>query len=258
MGVEIIKNCTSAFSADLQRKAIADLVDQNVDAVITTAFDITSEYVFSEIIPASIPFATVINKSWERRSLFHIGPNDEASGVTIAKLISLYCRSAPNVVILAPSIEIEGTNRRISGFVTKAQKELIDINVQQIKPILAETVENSCRIVGLETESILRANENLDAIYITNGFVKPVCDAVIKHNRQAQIKVFGHEVFAGMRDYFENGCLAATVYQNAKQQWYDALLTMSNYLINNIVPSPWIIANCCVLTRETLPMAGLV
>ena len=75
MGIEIIRDCTSSFHAELQKESINHLLDLHVDAIITTAFDSNTGLAFNSMIPEHIPFATVINRSWNSQGLFHIGPN---------------------------------------------------------------------------------------------------------------------------------------------------------------------------------------
>ena len=254
MGIEIIRDCTSSFSTRLQKDSIRHLLEMNVDAIITTAFDTSTALAFNQIIPASVPFATVINRSWNSQGLFHIGPYDEGMGAAMAKLISLYCGAHARIAIIAPSIEIEGTNRRIGGFVRKVQEELTTLDIVQIAPVIAEFTDNAYQIIKNETCRILNNFPDLDALYITNGYALPVCDAIKGSPYSDRIKVFAHESFTGIQEYLNDGSLTATIYQNPRQQWYDALLLMANYLLNHTVPEPYIKAGCYVLTRETYPI----
>ena len=254
MGIELVRDCTSSFTAKLQEASIRHLLDSKVDAIITTAFDTNATPAFNELIPDSVPFATVINRSWNSQGLFHIGPNDEGMGATMARLISLYCGSHAKIAIIAPSIEIEENNRRIGGFVRKIHEELCDLNIVQIAPVIAEFTGNAYQIIKRETYRILDNFPDLDALYITNGYALPVCDAVKDSPYSGRVKVFAHESFSGIQEYLNDGSLTATIYQNPRQQWYDALLLMANYLLGHTVPEPYIKAGCYVLTKETYPI----
>lgn len=257
-GIEIVEDCSSSYDPQQQIQSIHNLLEQKVDAIITTAFDsdMRTQTYYRDLIPEETPFATVVNKSWNNRCLFHIGPNDEAMGELMAKLISLYCPKAPQIALVAPNIEIEGTHNRIKGFINKVQKELHELNVLQIAPVITKTVSDSYTQIGKETKKLLDMYEKLDALYVTNGYVQPVCDAIQESGRN-EVQVFGHEVFENMKSYLDDGRLTATIYQNPKQQWYDAVMAMASHLADGQRPPELISADCHIITRESYPLVAL-
>ncbi len=254
-GVSIVRECSPSFHFEQQKKSIQNLIDQGVDAIVTTAFDSSTEFQFTNLIPSQIPYATVVNKPWSDDYLFHVGPNDEAMGSLMAKLVSLYCRKPSYIALIAPSIELDGTHNRISGFINKVNNELQDIHILQVMPVIAKTPDIAYRMLGNETEKILDKFSHLDALYITNGFVQPVCDMVKTSGRKG-IQVFGHECFRNIKEYLLDGSLTATVYQNPCSQWQKAIMTMTEYLLRHTVPEKSINATCHVITKETLALTN--
>lgn len=251
--IKIIRECSPSFNFEQQAESIQKLLDQEVDAIVTTAFDSSTEFNFNELIPKEIPFATVVNKSWSDKYLFHIGPNDEAMGSLMAKLISLYCHKPTYIALISPSIELDGTHKRISGFVNKVNNELNDINILQVAPVIARTPNITYQMISIEAQKLLNTYLNLDALYVTSGFSQPVCD-VVKASGRKGVQVFGHECFNGIKSYLSDGSLTATIYQNPRQQWYKAIITMVDYLTTHELPPKDINADCCIITKESLPL----
>ena len=252
-GIEIIEDCPNSFSFDAQQSALKRLVSQDVNAIITTALNPNNiEDRFSHYIPQHIPFATAINRDWDNEQLFHIGPNDEATGSLIARLIQLYCGNQAKVLMIAPNMEVEGTQKRIQGFVNKLATELVNIKLLQISPIIAQTIQQSYTNIHAETKRILEQYPDLNAIYVTNGFVKPCADAV--REAHSKVKVFGHEYFLSEDEYLNDGTIAATVCQNSGEQWYQAIMEMVAYLNGKNTPAKFIPAKCSIIMKETLPL----
>lgn len=254
LGIQLIREKSTSFTINEQEHALKDLVQKGVGGIITTAFDSTASLSFRNIVPNSIPFATVINRSWNDQSLFHIGPNDEAMGSAIARLIALYCRPDADVVVIAPSLELEGTQKRLAGFISKIKTELTQLNILRIAPVLANSSETAYRLVEEQTAELLQAFDHVDAVYVTNGFVRSACDALKKSNKLGITQVFGHEIFSNIEGYIKGGLLTASIYQNPQQQWYEAIINMANYLLRNQVPEHNIAAECTIITKESLPL----
>ena len=253
LDVEIVYGCQSSFVLEDQIQAINDLLAQNIDALIFTAFDEGSSFNFDSIIPQSVPYATVINRSWNDSVLFHIGPHDEQLGAVMAREVALYCSPDAKVAIIAPNIEIEGMTKRIRGFAGKVQRELKDMHILQISPVMAPSPSESYSQVETEVRNLLKLHSDLDAIYITNGFIKNACDA-IRSIPGCRVKLFGHEVYADMERDLNDGILAATVYMRPDIQWFNAIDAMAKYLTEGTVPPHDIPAACQLVTQEMFPL----
>ena len=254
-GVEIITSTSKSLSATAQKKAIQSLLKQNVNGIITLAFDNSSSSIFlREYVPADIPFATVTNTAWNAGQLFHIGPDDTALGTLMARLVSLYC-PASNISILAPNYSIENTQRRINGFMRKMEKEYPQINIQQIYPITSSTFEEICKAIEEKTAEIIDTCPTLDAIYITNGMLEPCARIIDKRN--SSIRLFGHEYFRKLPYYLEKGIITATLYQHTPTQWKEAIKKMYFYLNKQSSSYEDELSECSILIKETLPFINI-
>lgn len=255
-GIEIITDCPDSFSMEAQKESILHLVEKGVNGIVTTAFNSKekSEKLFN-IIPPEIPYATAINRAWSEDYLFHIGPNDEAMGSFIAKLIELYCGKDAKVVIIAPNLEVEGTQKRIGGFLNKITNELDTMQVLQICPIVAKTTSHAYSSIYAETNRLMQQYPEMNALYISNGFVRPAAEAIEESGKK--IKIFAHEYFDGLLKYLNNGIISATIYQDPAKQWHDAIMKLADYLRTKSIPPKTINSKCTLITRESFPLTEL-
>ena len=106
-----------------------------------------------------------------------------------------------------------------------------------------------------ETRRIIETYDELEAIYVTNAYVKPACK-VISELAPGRIRVFCHERFDGIEAYLMDGRITATIDQQPFQLWYNALMTMGNYLLYKKLPDKQVSADCRLLTRETIPLVN--
>ncbi len=255
-GIEIIIDCPTSFSSVALKSSIKQLINQDISALVTTAFNSNdAEESFQNFIPSTLPYATAINGAWKSDALFHIGANNEASGALIAKIISLYCGTNANIAIISPNMEVEDAQRRIKGFVNKVVHELPNMNVLQISPVFAKTTTDANHDIYIQTKKLIAQYPHLDAIYITNGFIKASADAIT--DISSSVKLFGHEYFQELSSYLNDGTICATVYQNPANQWYEAIMTMANYLRTQKEPEHNLTIGCSLITKETLPLLNL-
>lgn len=248
-----VKTYSSRYYGNTHRlESIQEMVDSKVDAIVIAPFSTKRNEGLQNFIPENIPYASVVNRTWNDNVLFHIGSDDEAMGVLIAKCVRLYCGENARIVILAPNYELESTHKRIQGFVSKLSNEYPRMEIVRVIPIIASNFHEAKEFVMQETEKILSESSELDAIYITNGFVKPVADAIRRNG--SNVKLFGHEYFTGIRGYLEDGTITATICQEPFEQWYLAVMTMANYLLSGTKPTHIMNVGCSLLIRETISL----
>ena len=252
LGISVITYSCESFSDALRLKTIQEMVDNQVDAIVTSPFFYSQNDNLLNVIPKDIPSASVINRNWNDNFLFHIGPDDEAMGVLIAKCIRLYCGEEARVTILAPNYELESTHKRIQGFVSKLSNEYPKMEIVRVLPIISNNFPEANKRIEEETEKILSTASDLSAVYITNGFIKPIADVIRRQG--SSIKLFGHEYVTGIKQYLEDGSITATVCQEPFKQWYQAVMSMANYLLSGTKPTHIINADCSLLIRETVPL----
>ncbi len=258
LGIQLVRVVGTSFNTKDQILGIQKLLDQNVDAIVTTSFDSSTEYCFGDYIPDEIPYATVCCRSWKSNALFHFGPNDEIMGKQLAKLITLYSKPDANVAIIAPNMETDNTQKRLTGFINISKNELTQLSITKIIPVLANTPESAYKDVYKETLTLLQENQNIDAIYVTNGFFQPACEAIRDSNNIGKTKVFAHELCQNIQQYLADETLACTLYQDGIRQWSDALSLMARYLLTDCQVKPYYNVTPSLITKESYPLFSIL
>ncbi len=251
-GVELIVEHTYDYNFPDQVNSIKSLLNQGVNGLIINPVNDSSSQRIDQSIPNNIPFVTVIEDLIGSRRLLHIGPDDFRIGELAAKLVSLYSNDRCNVVILAPHSTSNGTQQRISGFLSKAKKEIPQMNVLQVCALPGDSEAEYDRNVYEMTLECIQNHSSIDFFYVTNGLTKRCADAVTESEKP--IMVFGHEFTKGIREHLESGVVGATIYQKPAQQFYYAINLLFEILIGDRkVTKPVIVTECSIIMKESLP-----
>ncbi len=253
-GVRLIINVTHSYSLEDQRKALDNLVKEGVQGILLTAADDFSADSIETNIPKHIPYATVINKTMGSRCLFHIGPDDFILGQLAAKLASLHCCSETNVLILSPNVNFTGSQQRIAGFCSKANQELKDINIQRIYPVDGHTDKEIRQNVYDAALQNIKTIDNLNIIYVTDGFFTPAAAAIKDSNSVGKIICIGHEYSSKLPGYLNEGIMGASIYQHPAQQWTQALKKLYSIIRGDKkIAKATTKVQCSIIMKETLP-----
>jgi LacI family transcriptional regulator len=257
LGLRIVKRIIPSHNVSSQLEAISKLINEDkVQALIFTPVSDNLSNTLDQIVPKTIPYATVIDDTIGTNRLFHIGPNNIPMGKLIAEYINFFSKGEnENVVVISPKYDVSGAQERISGFLNKIKLESLKINVKKIE-IIDEIEDKSVYDTVYETtEKIINENSDLNSIYITNGFGQCVAKAIKKNNKQDSIHVYCHEYNPGMEKYYDNDIIKVSIFQKPAQQWYAAINIMFKYLKYQIKPkSRFIKAECTVLTKGSIPL----
>ena len=254
-GVEFIINLTETYDVGEQAESIDNLIAQGVNGIILTPIDDSSAEQIDSHIPPDIPYASVINPvGYVSHCDFHIGPDDFLLGNLIARLITLFCGERNNIIILAPNYKLNGTQQRIAGVISKISQELTGLNLLRVIPIMGITDEDIRSNVYNATVEAIDTYSSLDAVYVTNGFFDNAALAVRDIRPKRDIKIFGHEYTSNLPELIEEGIVAATIYQKPAEQWYQAIISLHDYLSgNNKVMPADVHTECSIIMKETLP-----
>ncbi len=253
-GVELIIDHTNRYNRNDQLKSIDNLIKQNVNGIIFTPVSDSLADMLDQHIPENVHFVTVIEDIVGSRRLFHIGPDDFQIGALAAKLIYLYTEKNSKVIILSPNARFTGTQKRISGFMSKIKQEQLNIDILQICNVPSETEEESYQAIYQITLDCIRNHSSLNAIYVTNGLTQWCADAVKDSGKSGKVSVFGHEFTSGIGEFLESGTVAATIYQKPAQQFYTAICMLYEFLIGDrTIAESNIVTECSILIKESLP-----
>lgn len=255
LGVRILVHPSPTYNIKDQTAAIDALVEQNVDGIILTAVDNSFSQKIDRHIPTEIPYATVINDTTSGRRLFFLGPDDFSLGRLMAKLVQLYLPAGCDLSILAPNMSFSGTQQRISGFLSKINQNSLNIHVQRVFPIEADSTEASIqKNVHDAVKACLKDYSDLNALYITNGLIEYAAEALEKICPAGKVLLFGHEHSKNLERYIKAGTVAASIYQKPAQEWYQAINMLYEYLIHSrSALKPVYYSECSIIIKETLP-----
>lgn len=254
-GVKLVVDSFPAYNIKAQIASIDRLLTEGVNGIVLTAVDDGSSSQIDEHIPEDIPYATVINDTVGGRRTFFVGPDDFALGRLAAKLVSLYVPGSCHAAILSPNALFNGTQQRISGFLSKINQEGLDIHVQRVIPVESDDSEESVYRNIYQAASDCVANyPGLNAIYVTNGLIEQVAAAVEDAGKGGEILLFGHEYTSNMYRYIQNGTIAASLYQKPASEWYQAICMLYEVLNKErTVTQPICTTECSIIVKETLP-----
>lgn len=254
-GVELVIDHTETYDVRDQIASIDKLVGLGVSGLVFTSVDDSSADQLEKHIPEGIPYATVVNPAASvSRCAFHLGPDDFQLGMLAARLISLFCGERCSLVVLAPNYKFNGTQRRIAGVLSKINQDLPGINLLKVIPVSGVTDEDiRAHLYSAATET-LSAFPALDALYVSNGFFDQAAFAIRDAFPDSKVKVFGHEFTTALPDLIARGIVAATIYQKPAEQWYRAIVMLSELLSDKrVVTAQDVRVECSIIMKETLP-----
>ena len=257
-GVELLTDVINSYDIKEQIRAIDRLLAQGVSGMVLTAVDDSSGDRIDRHIPPEIPYGTVINDTTGSRRSFFVGPDDFAIGGLAARLVQLYTKDAANVVILSPNATFNGTQQRISGFLSKVKQEGLNVNLLRTCAVLGDTEAVSYENIHKLTLDCIKNHSGLNALYVTNGLTEWVAAAVEEAGKGGAIQVFGHEYTSRVPYYIQNGIIPATIYQRPAQEWYTAITVLYELLVGDReITNPLFHTECSILMKETLPFVNI-
>ena len=257
-GVELVIEKTSTYYLDDQLAAVKRLLSKDVNALTLIPVE-GANSVLDEIIPESIPYATVIEDIPGSRRLFHIGPNDYAMGRLSGRLVSLYIRNPIQCIILAANRQFKGTIDRITGFNEFLKQNNPDFTLIDICEVPLVSEEIGYKSMYEITEQQLEKHPEVNVFYVTNGLTQWAAAAVKNHKRKGSVLVFGYERTRMTCNFINDGIIGATICQGPAQEWYNAISIMYYYLIGSTpAPDPSVInSECRILMKESIPLVNL-
>lgn len=256
-GVEVILDKYQSYDAAAQLQSIHRLLPHNIQGlVIVPARD--NAQMLNDTIPNHIPFCTVVDDCPQSRRLFHVGPNDYASGRALAKQAMLYRPTDLKAAIIAPNINLEGTVQRVAGFRDKFIEDNLSDALLCICDIDGQTEKLSYENIYEKTLELIKVYPDLNAIYVTNGLTQWVAAALIAAGKQKDVYVFGHEYTNMTKEFLESGSITAIIYQKPANQWNLAIQLLFEYILGEreILESN-INTECLLITKETLPLVQI-
>ncbi len=151
-------------------------------------------------------------------------PDPDEPGLIAAKEMAKDLGKKGNVGLLIGNLEVNVNKERRESFV----KEIS--NYKGIHIVDEVNISDDDNDVYRKALAMLRAHEDLQALYITNGFPGAVARAIEDTGRVGKVKlyVFDHnqEIFR----YIKKGVIAAAIGQDAFGQGHDPIIWLYNHI----------------------------
>jgi len=125
----------------------------------------------------------------------------------------------PTVSVIIPTY-----NRK--HLLMRAIESALSQTLSDIEVIIADDEDDVYR----KTMNMLRANDNIQALYITNGFPCAAARAIDDSGRAGKVKLFAFDHNQDIFRYIKKGIIAAAIGQDAFGQGHDPIV----WLYNNI------------------------
>jgi LacI family transcriptional regulator len=101
---------------------------------------------------------------------------------------------------------------------------------------------------------LLKAREDLKAIYVSTVNSLPVLEAIEQEGRTGSLTVVTTDLFPGLVPWIRQGAVAATVYQRPVTQGRMAVQALYQYLLDGTVPAPRLKVVPHVVMRSNLDL----
>lgn len=151
-------------------------------------------------------------------------PDPAEPGIIAAQAVAKQLNKKGNVGMLTGHLDVGVNVERSESF----KKEIA--NYKGINIVDEVIISDSNDDVYTKALNMIRANDNLQALYITNGFPIAAARAIEDSGRTGKIKLFVFDHNQDIFRYIKKGVIAAAIGQDAFGQGHDPIV----WLYNNI------------------------
>lgn len=151
-------------------------------------------------------------------------PDPDEPGIIAAQAMAKQLGKKGNVGLLIGNLDVGVNVERRDSF----KKEIA--NVKGISIVDEVIISDDEDDVYRKTMNMLRANDNIQALYITNGFPCAAARAIDDSGRAGKVKLFAFDHNQDIFRYIKKGIIAAAIGQDAFGQGHDPIV----WLYNNI------------------------
>lgn len=237
-GITLLVRSMKGYDADKQLALMEEMKDQ-VQLFILNG--INEDQVAGRIRAyreEGIPVITINADVENSDRLCYVGCDFTSSGRTAAGLLGLLSGGRAVVGIATGTVKVLGHNQRIHGFSGLCRERYPGMQIADI----IET--NDDDEAGYEqTCLMLKRHPDISALYIVAAGAAGVCRAVEESGRAGAILVVASDDTDSVRDWMRRGIIRAAVCQNPFGQGQRAVQTAADYLVQNILPSDYIVKN---------------
>ena len=156
-----------------------------------------------------------------------ISVDPHLGGSLAAELMAKFAVATSQVAIVTGMISTEEHGRKVAGFTETFQAVC---NGEAVISVIEghEDEEETYR----KCRQLLSDEPGISGIYVSTVNYLPVCRALESHRAERVVKLIVTDLFAEASPYFENGTIAAAIYQNPYRQGQTAVRAIVNHFIH--------------------------
>lgn len=178
-------------------------------------------------------------------------PDPAEPGMLAAKAVAKNLDKKGNVIILYGNLGVGSNEERYSSF----KKELA--NYKGIKIIDEVLIGDSAEDTYAPVMECLKNHQNVQAMFITNGFPCAAAKAIEDSNRKGTVKLYSFDHDQEVFSYIKKGIISTSIGQDSFGQGHDPIIWLYNHIAAD-EPFPGEFINCRVSVVDESNVDNLI
>lgn len=183
---------------------------------------------FAQLKRKGIPVVTFHSDATDSCRLAGVTAPDERVGQLAAEFMCHLMPPNKCIVVLGGNKMLKVLRDKTLGFYGYIQRHRPDLSLLEINDV------GSLESLQAEVERVLRAFDNIGGVYCNSGRNGlPLCEVICKLGLSGGVKVICSDVYSELKPYFDNGTIAATMWEDPQSKSYNAIHLMYEYLTSH-------------------------
>lgn len=236
------------FDANSQLSLIKD-ASENYDGIILIPINhklICDEV--NELYKKSYPVIYLTSIIESSHFLAYVGCNYNYSGQIACGVLNHMTKGIANVAILISNLHMWSNSKRLASIKDYLQKMYRNINICHILEISNDNID-----AYIQSKTLFENNPEIDMVCCSgavDGGLRAIFEA-LENNKDLKILTF--DFSDTIRQGLLENKIQFTITQNPKEQGYQSMKLMSNYLMDHIPPkNQFIYINTEIMIRESI------
>lgn len=231
-GVSLEISQVKGFNPNDHISAINDLVAKNISALCVSTVDVPAvQDVLNSIIQKGIPVVSINSDLSHTNRLCYVGCNYTESGKTAAGILNLIRKEPLEILIITGSLNMQGHNQRINGFIKTLQDKGIKYHIAGV----IESMDDD-HTSYIRTFSALKKYNQVNCLYITAAGVAGACRVVEEQKLQDQMTILTFDDVPSTRELVLKNVIEETICQEPFKQGYESIKILYDYSVNSAAP----------------------
>lgn len=247
-GLSLQIETMKGYSVERQLAQLHQLIDSGVHGLAFVPMDQPPIRQFLQAMhQRGLPVITLNNDIADAPRLCYVGNDYTASGRTAGGLLGLLADDRPlETLIITGSVQVLGHNQRIRGFSQVVRERYPRIHILDILENQDDDELSEQRVA-----EALQRWPQLDALYLTAGGVAGACQAVRRAGAR-HLKIVSFDQTRATEPLLREGLITASISQEPRQQGYQTIRLLFDYLLDGSQPPERVIMPNHILIREHL------